>query len=179
LTFDQVEASSFCHRIAEGRGSVVEDEVMTAMGAAVEQGRAGDRAGARQALAELWDTVGGQGDALHRCCIAHYLADLQDSVADELRWDQRALAAITDLSDERARQYRDSLQVRAFLPTLHLNLADAHRRSGDLAAARRFLETAVEHVDALPDDDYGTMIRGGIARVREAVESGSRMPLAP
>ncbi|MFG1603080.1 hypothetical protein [Actinoplanes sp. NPDC049265] len=157
---------------------MVEDEVMTAMGTAVEQGRAGDRAGARRALTELWDTVGDQGDALHRCSIAHYLADLQDEIADELRWDQRALAAVTDLSDERARRYRDSFQVRAFLPSLHLNLADAHRRSGDFAEARRYLATAVEHVDALPDDDYGAMIRSGIGKVREAVEAGSRGPLA-
>lgn len=155
------------------------DDVMAAIGVAVERGRAGDQAGARQSLARLWETVGEQGDALHRCTIAHYLADLQDSVTDELAWDQRALAAVTGLSDERARRYRDSWQVRAFLPSLRLNLADAHRRLGDFAEARRQLAAAAVDLDALADDAYGSMIRGGIEKARRAIDAASTAPLSP
>jgi hypothetical protein len=139
------------------------DEVMAAIGAAVEQGRAGDRAGARDALTALWDRAG--DDPLKRCSIAHYVADLQDSVADELAWDQRALAAANDLADPS--------QLRSFLPSLHLNLADAHRRSGHTAEARHHLGLAAEHLDLLPDDDYGRMIRGGMIKAREALDAGS------
>ncbi|MFC7533272.1 hypothetical protein [Actinoplanes sp. GCM10030250] len=155
------------------------DDTMIAIGQAVERGRAGDQAGARLALAELWETVGDHGDALHRCSIAHYLADLQESVADELLWDQRALGAVTDLSDERAQQFNTSLQVRAFLPSLRLNLADAHRRAGDFAEARHHLAAAVEDLDALPQDDYGAMIRAGVDKARAALEARSKEPLKP
>ena len=137
---------------------------MTAMAKAVEQGRAGDKAAARQALHDLWETVGEQGDPLHRCSIAHYAADVQESVTDELMWDERALAAVTGLTDERAREFRDSLQVRAFLPSLHLNLADAHRRAGNATEARHHLAAATATVDILPDNEYGQMIRAGIER---------------
>lgn len=157
--------------------TITPDHVMAAIGAAVEQGRSGDRAAARDALTTLWDRVGEHGDALHRCSIAHYLADLQDAVTDELAWDQRALAAVTDLDDDRARSHHDSLRVRAFLPSLHLNLADAYRRAGEPAEARHHLTAATTDLDTLPDDDYGAMIRSGIARAREALDSGSTQPL--
>ncbi|MEU8660587.1 hypothetical protein [Actinoplanes philippinensis] len=150
------------------------DSIMAAIGAAVEQGRAGERAEARESLTRLWDAVGEHGDALHRCSIAHYLADLQDTVMDELAWDQRALAAVTDLDDERARRYHDSLQVRAFMPSLHVNLADAYRRAGNAAEARVHLSAAAADLDALPENDYGSMIRAGIDKAREALDSGSR-----
>ncbi|MFF0379209.1 hypothetical protein [Actinoplanes missouriensis] len=151
---------------------------MAAIGAAVEQGRAGDRAEARDSLTRLWESVGENGDALHRCSIAHYLADLQDTVADELAWDQRALAAVTDLDDERARRFDESLQVRAFLPSLHLNLADAYRRAGRPDEARHHLAAAAVGLDLLPDDEYGSMIRTGVTRVSEAVAAASQEPLS-
>ena len=131
-----------------------EDNVMAEMGAAVEQGRAGDREGARIALEKLWEKA---AEPLHRCSIAHFAADLQDSVADELMWDERALAALTG----------EHLQEnRAFLPSLHLNLADVHRRAGHPAEARHHLDAAGVHLDLLSDDEYGRMIRSGIERNR-------------
>ncbi|MBG0565944.1 hypothetical protein [Actinoplanes aureus] len=154
------------------------DNVMVEMGRAVEQGRAGDRAGARAALEALWDSVGADGDALHRCSIAHYCADLQDAVADELEWDRRALAAVTDLTDERARRFQESLQVRAFLPSLHLNLADGYRRSGETDRARHHLGLAMDQADALPADEYGAWLRNALDRVRAALDAGSRAVLA-
>lgn len=153
------------------------DAVMTAIGAAVEQGRAGARAPAREALVRLWEQVGDTGDALHRCSIAHYLADLQESVDDELLWDQRALAAVADLNDERAQRFHESLQVRAFLPSLHLNLADAYRRAGDHDRAQHHASVAGELARELPDDAYGAMIRGGVRQVAELLEVRSRAPL--
>ena len=158
-------------------GTAEVDEIMTGIGAAVEQGRAGDKAPAREALTRLWERVGSDGDALHRCSIAHYLADLQESVEDELLWDQRALAAVVDLDDERAQRFHENLRVRAFLPSLHLNLADGYRRVGDRDRAQHHLEVARELTGGLPDDDYGSMIRAGIHQVAELLGAGSRAPL--
>ncbi|WP_328474053.1 hypothetical protein OHA21_14135 [Actinoplanes sp. NBC_00393] len=155
------------------------DNVLAEMGQAVEQGRAGDRVGARVALEALWARVGDDGDALHRCSIAHFCADLQDAVADELAWDQRALAAVSDLSDERAQRFHDSLQVRGFLPSLHLNLADAYRRNGEPGPAREHVAQAVQHLDALPDDEYGAQLRAAVGRVSDALDAGSLALLQP
>ncbi|WP_434743854.1 hypothetical protein [Micromonospora sp. SH-82] len=150
---------------------------MVAIGQAVGLGRTGQVAAARDALGALWNRVGPDGDPLHRCAVAHYLADLQDTVESELEWDRRALAAVTGLTDERVRRFHTSLRVRAFLPSLHLNLADAHRRLGDLEAARSHNDRARALVDALPDDEYGATIRFGIERVGEALEARTREPL--
>ena len=115
------------------------DPTMTRIGAAVQLGRSGQKALARDALAALWDEIGPTGDAFHRRTLAHYLADLQDTAEAELVWDERTLAAVSDLTDERARRYLPSLQVQAFLPSLYLNLADRDRRPGNPAQAREHL----------------------------------------
>jgi hypothetical protein len=141
---------------------------------AVVQGQAGDRAAARRELAAIWTEVEQSGgDAFHRCVIAHFLADLQDDLRDELMWDERALAAVAGVTDERAQEYHPSLQVRGFLPSLYLSLADDHRRLGDAASAHEFLERARGTVDALGDDAYGALVRSGLDNVARALAEGS------
>ncbi|MCY1141027.1 hypothetical protein OWR29_23770 [Actinoplanes sp. Pm04-4] len=149
---------------------------MVAITAAIQRGHAGDRAGARDELERLW---GQTGDALHRVTIAHFVADLQESVADELSWDERALAVVAELTDERAQQYDKSFQVRAFKPSLHLNLADAHRRLGHVSEAWHHVALAQADIDLLPDDDYGRLVRTGMEKIRRALEEGSIEPLVP
>ena len=105
------------------------DPTMTRIIEAVQLGQSGAPARARELLTALWDELGPTGDALHRCTLAHYLADLQDTTEAELTWDEQALAAVSDLTDERAQRYLSSLQVQAFLPSLYLNLADCHGAS--------------------------------------------------
>jgi hypothetical protein len=157
-------------------GRAVTDAVMEQIRQAQEMNVGGDPAGARAILEGLWVSA----DApLHRCAIAHYLADLQESVDDELRWDELALQAFPDVSDERTREYDDTWRARAFLPTLHLNLADVHRRAGHPERARHHLTEAAAAVDALPGDEYGAMIRDALDKVRAAVEAGSTVPLMP
>ncbi|MGC4814394.1 hypothetical protein ACLQ29_28015 [Micromonospora sp. DT228] len=138
------------------------DPTMTRIGEAVQLGRSGQRGPARDALTALWDEIGPTGDAFHRCTLAHYLADLQDTTEAELTWDERALAAVSDLTDERAQRHLSSLQVQAFLPSLYLNLADCHRRLGNPAQAREHLARASEHLVHLPADAYGEAIRAAI-----------------
>lgn len=149
------------------------DETMTSIAAAVELGRSGQRVQARDTLTALWDRIGATGDAFHRCTLAHYLADLQDTTQAELVWDERALAAAADLTDERAQRHHSSFRVKSFLPSLHLNLADDHRRLGNTATAREHLATARNLVGHLPDDPYGDLIRGAIQNVTRALEAGS------
>ncbi|MGV9213508.1 hypothetical protein ACTFTM_16760 [Micromonospora sp. RB23] len=138
------------------------DPTMTRIVEAVQLGQTGRAAEARELLTALWDEIGPTGDALHRCTLAHHLADLQDTLNAELSWDERALAAVSGLTDERARRHLPSLQVRAFLPSLYLNLADCHRRLGNAGAAREHLARAREHLAQLPDDPYGEMIRASV-----------------
>src|SRR3712207_1028544 len=113
------------------------DQTMAEIVAAVELGRGGARAEARRRLSDLWERVGPEGDPLHRVTLAHFLADLQDDVRAELHWDERALAAADDLTDEHAQQYDAALRVRGLLPSWHLNLADCLRRLGDMSGARQ------------------------------------------
>jgi hypothetical protein len=128
--------------------------------AAVELGRSGKPAEARAALEALWDRA---GDDTERCTIAHFLADLQEDPADELVWDERALAAAP----------ADDPGVRAFFPSLLLNLADVHRRLGHFDTARDFLARSGAVLDRLPEGEYGDLIRTGFTAVTAALDDGS------
>jgi hypothetical protein len=152
----------------------VSDDVMARIVAAVERGRSGERAAARSALAALWDEIGAQdGDPFHRCVLAHFLADLQDDLRAELHWDELALAAVAEVTDERAREHDASLQVRGLLPSLYLSLADDHRRLGEPGRAREFLDRARSVSDALDDGPYGTTVKGAMADITRALAEGS------
>jgi hypothetical protein len=151
---------------------------MARVTAAVRRGQAGERAAARQELEAMWAEVErGGGDDFHRCVIAHFLADLQDDDHEELTWDERALAAVAGVSDERAQEFHESLRVRGFMPSLYLSLADDHRRLGDANRAHEFLDKARAMSDALNDDAYGELIRGALDKVSRALVEGSTEPL--
>lgn len=152
------------------------DATMTAITEAVLRGRAGATEAAREALTELWDTVGPQDDPLHRCTLAHYLADLHDDPAVALTWDTRALDAARALSDDCAQQHAPGVEVRGFFPSLHLNLADNYRQLASFEAAQRELDAAWELVHALPDDDYAAGIRTGSTKWK--LRSAPRQRLA-
>ena len=155
------------------------DEVMARIVAAVELGRRGERSDARLVLEALWIEMGeGAGDAFHRCVLAHFMADLQDDVRAELVWDERALAAIASVTDERAQEYDASLQVRGLLPSLYLSLADDHRRLGEPDLAHAFLDQARSVSDALGDGPYGLLVRGAFEHIASALAEGSteRLP---
>ncbi|WP_395293559.1 hypothetical protein ACF9IK_08075 [Kitasatospora hibisci] len=133
----------------------------------VQAAQRGRTAQARESFERLWDALGESGDVFHRCVLAHYLADLQDDPHAELDWDRRALAAADSLTAERAQTYESALQVRAFYPSLHLNLASDHLKLGEPDRAREELERAVRSLDALPEDAYGTGIRAAVAELRQ------------
>ncbi|MFQ6226640.1 hypothetical protein [Nocardia sp. NPDC002869] len=157
------------------------DTTMDAITAAVTLGRSGGTAAARERLLEIWRGIGDAGDPLHRCTLAHYLADLHDDPAQALAWDVRALDAADALTDDRVQRHHASLRVAGFYPSLHLNLADNYRRLGSWDAAAEQLAAARERLDALSDDAYGAMIRTALDEVADAVtrRSTERRPSAP
>lgn len=139
---------------------------------AAELGQAGDPDEGRDALAVLWHELGPDGDPLYRCAVAHALADLQDEVSDELKWDLRALDAAALITDERAAAAGVQGGARGMEPSLHLNVADAYRRLGEPWDAQDHLELGLAAVDALDDDGYGELIRGGLERLAARLAAG-------
>jgi hypothetical protein len=147
------------------------DSVMNRVGEAIALIQHKDRAGARSLLMDLWEEVGGNGDALHRCAIAHQLADVQDELDNELGWDLEALAAADALSDDRLAAAGAAATVQGLYPSLHLNLADVYRRLGDRAHAQVHIQLGRRFCEGLPDDDYGQMIRAALDRVVQRLRS--------
>ncbi|WP_338090534.1 hypothetical protein [Planosporangium thailandense] len=143
------------------------DELMVRIGRGIELSQRGDRAAARELFARIWDEIGPDGDPLHRCALAHHMADTQDDVTEELAWDLRALEAADSITEERARQAGVAGSVRGFYPSLHLNLGEAYRKLGDLERARHHLERGRAAVDALGDDGYGRLVRGALDRLAD------------
>ncbi|MDX6228891.1 MAG: hypothetical protein QOI76_2281 [Frankiales bacterium] len=143
------------------------DATMLRLGEAIALGQVGDRATARDRLVELWHDVGGEaGDPLHRCAIAHALADVQDDVVDELFWDLQALAAADRVTDRRAEQVGAG-PVSGFYPSLHLNLGDCYRRLGDTDSAWLHVHRGRATVRALPDSGYRELLLRGLDRLAD------------
>lgn len=140
----------------------IDDPMLARISDALGLYNAGRRGEAREAFAQLW-TEASEGDPFHQCILAHYMADAQDEPADELEWDRKALAAADRISRERPDAA--SLTVLSLYPSLHLNLADVLHRVGQIDEARKHVKLALQSTDALADDAYGQMIRGGIERL--------------
>ncbi|GAA2729245.1 hypothetical protein [Streptomyces nogalater] len=124
---------------------------------------------ARRTLLDVWSAIGVTGDPLHRCTLAHHLADLYDDPAQALAWDIRALDAADALTEQRLRAHQEGLRLDGFRPSLHLNLADLYRRLGSFDAAAAHIAAARRYAVGLPRDGYGTLVRAAIGEVAEAV----------
>ncbi|QFR01432.1 hypothetical protein F9278_40515 [Streptomyces phaeolivaceus] len=143
---------------------------MDAIGRAVAEGHAGDVVSARRRLLGLWSTIGVTGDPLHRCALAHHLADLYPAdPARALAWDVRALDAADAATERRVQEHDGRLRLAGFYPSLHLNLADGYRRLASFAAAAEHIDAARRHVPHLAQDAYGDLLRTAIEQVAEAV----------
>lgn len=141
---------------------------MVRIGRGIELSQQGERDAARDLFAEVWADIGAEGgDPLHRCALAHALADVQDAIDAELAWDLDAVAAADQVTDEQAAQAGMAGPVAALYPSLHLNLGDCYRKLGRLDQAREHLQLGRDAVGALPDDGYGRMIKGGLDRLAE------------
>ncbi|MFI8092731.1 hypothetical protein ACIF9R_31155 [Streptomyces sp. NPDC086080] len=166
--------------MAERREQAAPDAVLTRIGQGVMLHHAGDREEARHRFLGLWAEIGEHGDPLHRCTLAHYLADTQDDPGDELAWDLRALTAAEEVPDHLAGADEGSLAVRSLYPSLHLNLAADYARLGRPDAARSHLRRARGAARALTGDRYGESVRAAIRRLEIRLDEdgtpGGRVP---
>ncbi|MFG3662140.1 hypothetical protein [Streptomyces sp. NPDC047706] len=158
--------------MSEQQEQAAPDAVMTRIGQVVMLHHAGDREEARQRYLDLWAEIGEDGDPLHRCTLAHYMADAQDDPSDELAWDLRALGAAEELTDDRLAAHEGAPAVRALYPSLHLNLAADYVKLGRSGAARTHLRRARGAADALADDPYGQGVRAAIGRLELRLGDG-------
>lgn len=141
-------------------------------GKGIELSQAGQREAARELFARVWDEMGGESrDPMHACALAHSMADVQDDVHEELRWDLLALAAADGLTDERAGRAGVTSPVTGFYPSLHLNLGECYRNLGEPDAARDHLALGLASVEHLSDDGYGQAIKRALAALSERLEA--------
>ncbi|MFJ8082708.1 hypothetical protein ACIQ6Y_19035 [Streptomyces sp. NPDC096205] len=151
--------------MAERQEQAAPDAVMTRIGQVVMLHHAGDREEARDRFLTLWAEIGEDGDPLHRCTLAHYMADTQDDPDAELAWDLRALTAAEELTDDRLASHEGAPAVRALYPSLHLNLAADYVKLARPDAARTHLTRARLAAESLADDGYGDGVRAAIGRL--------------
>jgi len=85
---------------------------------------------------------------------AHYVARHQNSVSDKLKWDKTALHHALNIDD---------VAIKASLPSLYLNIAKCYEDLNDFDGARNNYQKAFSYSDVLPENEYGEMIKKGIA----------------
>lgn len=146
------------------------DPVLDRISEALDLFNAGRRAEARAAFTAIWAEIEADGDPFHQCVLSHYTANAQDDAEAELMWNRRALAAADRIVNERPDTA--SLSVLSLYPSLHLNLADALFRAGNIPDASRHVLLARQAADALADDAQGRMVRGAIESL------AARLPVA-
>ncbi|MEV6105256.1 hypothetical protein AB0M28_11160 [Streptomyces sp. NPDC051940] len=149
---------------------------MTRIGQAVMLHRGGDREEARLRLFALWAELGADAGPLHRCTLAHFLADTQEDAEDRLAWDLRALQAADSAARDAVPEGPEDRAVRAFYPSLHLSLAADHIRLRRPERARRELDRARERAAALTDDAYGRAVHAAIARLDGSLSGAPERP---
>jgi hypothetical protein len=104
------------------------------------------------------------------------MADVQDDVRQELAWDLRALRAAEHLSDFRVQRLHPSLTAAGFLPSLHLNVADAWLRLGDFECAQKHLGICQSLKAGLSGSPYDSMTRRGIEDLALRLEGKMNLP---
>ena len=136
---------------------------------AIGLAQTGDRTTGRQALLACWEQTDPTEHAF-RCVLAHYLADMEDSVDDEVAWDTTALAEYAHLRGDDLAGVGIP-DAAGLAPSLHLNLGDGFLRQGRTAEAAEQLHAGLGAVAALGDDGYGRMIRDGLDRLASRIDS--------
>ncbi len=118
----------------------------------------GDPDAARDLFYQAWEE---RSNHIEAAIAAHYVARHQAGDNETLAWNQTAL-------DEA--MAGDPSAVSGLMPSLHLNLGKSFEDTGDMTSARVQYLLAERSVEALDDDGYGHMIRGGIVAALKRTE---------
>ena len=90
-----------------------------------------------------------------------------EDAEQELIWDLRSLNHLGKLTDNRLREFNESLDKNGFYASIYLNIAESYRKTNQLAQAREFIQKAEESLIFLDQDGYGNMISQGIHRLKQ------------
>jgi hypothetical protein len=137
--------------------------ITTAIGLALS----GEKVRARRDLITCWEETNEQ-DHAQRCVIAHYLADLEPDLGDEVAWDERALDANPGVTDDDLTPIGIP-HARGLAPSLHLNLGDGYLRQCRIDDAASQLAAGLAAEDALGNDGYGALIRKGLSSLADRI----------
>ncbi|HEX9495320.1 MAG TPA: hypothetical protein VGA38_06145 [Candidatus Limnocylindria bacterium] len=110
----------------------------------------GDRSGATTVYQRLWDRLVASGDHFHAAVVAHMAGVVEPDDAAKHEWN---IAALREADATLPRE-----DVAWFYPSLYNNLGYSYAMRGDRAAARRSLEIALSHVDALEAGPYAEQV---------------------
>lgn len=92
----------------------------------------GDLEGAAALYRQAWAAA---GDDYEACIAAHYVAHVEKEAGEMLRWNQEAL--------DRAERCTDA-RVKAFYPSLYLNMGQSYERLGNPSEAQRYYALAAQ-----------------------------------
>ena len=125
------------------------------------QGIAAEMAGKVEEAAELYQHAWMvRADDYDACIAAHYVARVQRTTQEVLRWNREALRYAEAVSDAR---------VEAFYPSLYLNLGKAYEDAGNKEEAKKFYGLAEGKTATLPEGACADTVRRGIAKGLERV----------
>jgi hypothetical protein len=141
------------------------DHIVSAIGLALSE----DRQRGRDALLACWETTTSD-DHAQRCVLAHYLADLQSCLDDEVGWDEAALSEHAYVVDEDLVPL-GMTSAGALAPSLHLNLGDGYLRQGRMGEANAQLVAGMRAASTLSIDGYGALVRSGLGRLQLRLEA--------
>jgi tetratricopeptide (TPR) repeat protein len=124
-----------------------------------------EKAGRREQAALIFARAWQQStDDFEKCIAAHYVARVQSTPAENLRWNLESLEHADALDDER---------VLGFYPSLYLNIGWAHEDLGDRDEARKYYELAASRLEYVPEGSYRETVRDGIERGLQRVAQRS------
>lgn len=140
------------------------DSLMDDLHSAIVVAQTGDHSEARRLFTEIVPRLG--DDAGKNCILAHYMADVQDSVADELLWDLRSLHHLKQVTEDQIEVLGSSLRTKGFYASIYLNIANCYMKLGERDQLIKYLDLADASCDLLDQDEYGNFIRSRVALLR-------------
>ncbi|HXM15166.1 MAG TPA: hypothetical protein VN933_07980 [Candidatus Eremiobacteraceae bacterium] len=134
--------------------------------AGISEEMAGRRGEAAKLYLDAWSSRTSDYEA---CIAAHYVARLQSTPEDVLRWNSEALRFAESANDS---------ELRGFFPSLYLNLGKSYEDLKNLADAKKFYLLAEEAAGVLPDGEYAATVKRGIRNGLERVASSGETAAA-